>query len=367
MQELNSYKKMLNIVIIISAVALFLKADSYMFVLYYILMMFFMIFRTFRISVKISVKIYLIVTYTLLAIAQTIFCSPSLFSPQNPPYLVWLNSLLCVSFLAVPPLLEKIITVKKYIGFRLPSLDEVYVLSFAELKANKEKVFSAVSKLKKAKSHLTMENLEELALDFPRHSSFKYVNNGNLTDRYFEKAYESLDDNHIYLVISDTGSPASEVFSVFTQKSFNHSSIAFDNDLTTIVSYNGGEKVYPPGLNYEMIELFCKKIDASILVYSLECSREQKKIIIDKIKEINEEGSAYNLMGLLLKQSFKPNIMFCSQFVYSMLNLAGLNYFEMTSKNVRPTDFIECDYYRKLKFEYEITSKRTKMRGKVKV
>jgi hypothetical protein len=49
------------------------------------------------------------------------------------------------------------------------------------------------------------------------------------------------------------------------------------------VSYNGGEKVYLPGLNMEMLKYFNKKEDAAILVYSLPLSKENKKIIIDKM------------------------------------------------------------------------------------
>jgi hypothetical protein len=77
-------------------------------------------------------------------------------------------------------------------------------------------------------------------------------------------------------------------------------------------------------------------------------------MIIKRIKEINAEGNAYNLFGLALKFSFKPNIMFCSQFVYKMLKDVGLNYFEKEEGKIKPTDLIELDYDRKLKYEYKI-------------
>lgn len=48
--------------------------------------------------------------------------------------------------------------------------------------------------------------------------------------------------------------------------------------------------------------------------------------------------------------------MFCSQFVFSMLKTADLTYFEMECTNVKPSDFIELDYYRKLEYLYEIKS-----------
>jgi hypothetical protein len=72
------------------------------------------------------------------------------------------------------------------------------------------------------------------------------------------------------------------------------------------------------------------------------------------VEEINREGNAYNMLGLVLKYSHKPNIMFCSQFVYRMLQIAGLAYFNKDNGKVRPTDFIELDYYRNLQFVYEL-------------
>ena len=76
--------------------------------------------------------------------------------------------------------------------------------------------------------------------------------------------------------------------------------------------------------------------------------------MIEKVREINREGSAYNLLGLAFKYSFRPNIMFCSQFVYQMLQHAGLAYFEKKSTEVRPTGFVELDYHRKLEFAYDL-------------
>jgi hypothetical protein len=37
-----------------------------------------------------------------------------------------------------------------------------------------------------------------------------------------------------------------------------------------------------------------------------------------------------------------------------MLKYAGVHYFEKEDGEVRPTDLIELDYYKKLRFEYEI-------------
>jgi len=75
--------------------------------------------------------------------------------------------------------------------------------------------------------------------------------------------------------------------------------------------------------------------------------------MISKIEKINSEGSSYNTIGLLLKRSFLPNIMFCSQFVYHLLHIACIAYFEKKEECVKPMDFVELDYKRKLEFLYE--------------
>jgi hypothetical protein len=254
-------------------------------------------------------------------------------------------------FVLIPFIINRIFSENKNKKFYLPSVQDVAVLTFNEMIENVNNVKEII---KKGQISLSKENIDELINDIPRHDSFRYINKGSLTKEYFDLAYQKLADQNIYVIISNTGSPASEIISMFTQKQYNHASISFDKELKTIVSYNGGERIYPPGLNMEMIKYFNKKQDSSIIVYSLPITAEQKKNIIDKINEINKQGNAYNLFGLVFKISFKPNIMFCSQFVYRMLKDVGLNYFEKKDGQIKPTDLIELDYYRKLKYEYEI-------------
>jgi hypothetical protein len=250
-----------------------------------------------------------------------------------------------------PFFIEDLFSLSNNKNIYLPSLQDRTVFSFAELKDFYKEALNIINKSGK---NLSKENIAEILNDLPRHNSFRYINNGTLTDEYFEKAYNALNDSNIYIIISNTGSPASEILSAFTNKQYNHASLSFDRDLETIISYNGGERVYPPGLNKEMLQYFNKKKDSSIIVYKLAITEKKKRIMIDRIKEINKNGSAYNLLGLVFKYSHKPNIMFCSQFVYKMLKDVGVNYFEKKDEKIKPTDLIELDYYRKINFEYEI-------------
>ena len=136
---------------------------------------------------------------------------------------------------------------------------------------------------------------------------------------------------------------------------YNHISLAFDRALKTLVSYNGGEGGEAPGLNPETLKGLAERKGASVRVYRLAATRHQKQIMLKRLRKINQEGSAYNLLGLLFPMSCQPNIMFCSQFVYAMLRLAGLHYFRKNPLQVRPTDFVEWDRRGRLAFVAEFT------------
>jgi hypothetical protein len=182
-------------------------------------------------------------------------------------------------------------------------------------------------------------DIAALLRDLPQHNSSRYITRFSLPEGYFAAARNTLADPHVYIVLSDTGSPASKVIGLFTAGPYNHVSLSFDSALETLVSYNGGNGTSRPGLNHERPEYFCQKPGASLMVYRLRIEPEQKRKLINRVAAINREGSSYNLLGLLTKKSKLPNIMFCSQFVYTLLRDSGAAYFDKESGKVKPMDF----------------------------
>ena len=333
---------------------LFVGGDMIIFNLLFVFLFLFLCLRAALSASRIQYKLLLCAAYLFIMIVQIVFNVQVTFNPDRLLVTRLVGRLLNLVFIGVPFMADTIVSRRRLPELCFPSAEEISTLSFEELKHNAEKIADAAEAVSRAGKILSKENLDEIMRDLPRHSAFDYISNGSLTAAWFEAAYNSLDDPNIYLVVSSTGSAASELISLFTRKRYNHASLSFDADLKTIISYNGGERAYPPGLNHEAVEFFNKKKDASFLVYALAAAPEQKRRIIDKVKEINDEGSAYNLMGLVFKFSPRPNIMFCSQFVYRMLDLAGLAYFKKRPGEVKPTDLVEMDYYRKLRFVCEI-------------
>jgi len=287
-------------------------------------------------------------------VVQLVFNAIVIFSGEQTGILFIFQKFIGISLIIVPFFTLYLNYLYSFQNRFFPAVQDATAISFEMMKEAYSRAGSLKDTIAKSKDSLNRDNLTEIAKDIPRHSYTKYLNKNTLTHAFFTECEDSLEDEHLYIVISSTGSSGSELISVFTRKEYNHVSISFDRELKTILSYNGGGNLYPPGLNKEQLEFFRKKEDASMLVYSLKAPKEKKQIVLDKIKEINSNGSAYNLVGLVTKVSVRPNIMFCSQFVYSILRFAGLGYFTEKAASVRPSDFIERDYFRKLDFCYEI-------------
>lgn len=335
-------------------VCLYLFANQPIIIIVYLYLAAVMILRTWLAQFPYVAKIGLTVAYSLLMVIQIIFVSAVVFPLRGMSPMYFVTKLVAVVAVVLPLWVERFVTTNNQTVFYLPTVEEAATVSFDELRQSADTLSNLMSGVAEVKDKVSVAHVKTIIDDLPRHSSVRYINHGTLTPAYFEAVEATLNDEKLYLAVSNTGSAASEMISVFTRKQFNHVSLAFDRDLATIISYNGGDNVYPPGMNAETLEFFHQKTGASILVYSLPVTVAQKTFIRNKIAEINRDGSAYNMIGLVSKHSAKPNIMFCSQFVYQMLKLADIAYFDMKPGEVRPTDFIEQDYYKKLTFEYEL-------------
>lgn len=354
MRDLIADRRLMNTVECFLLAGILFFGTLPIFILTYAYTAMVMIFRAWLSQFKFQIKLTLMSTYTMVLILEILFCAQVTFGHHFFWGTLFVSRLFSTVMILLPLAVERIVIIHKDADSYLPSISELTALSFEQLKHNREAIHHSMEEAEHVRKTLAIDKLKTIFIDMKRHSSIRYVNNGTLTDAYFDAAKDALTDPYIYIIISNTGSDASEIISLFTQKQYNHTSLSFDRELKTIISYNGGNNVYPPGLNPEIVEAFHKKDDASVLVYRLPVTREQKKHMIDQIEQINHDGSAYNIVGLVVKRSLRPNIMFCSQFVYRMLESNGLAYFTKPAGNVKPTDFIELDYYKKTDFCYEI-------------
>lgn len=341
--------------IVLIGAALYWNGNYVVYMLTYIFSFLFLLCSAIFAASAILEKIVQGVVYALVMAAQILFAVLIMRPADGDGQLFDLYRLLGVLIVLAPFLVRQVYFFRRTENCIAPAITDWASLSYSQLLQDQELIGEKIEKLKKAGKVLSKVCLRETVQDLTRHNSFAYVNNGSLTNEYFNMAEAALDDGYLYLVVTKTKSLSAEVIGLFTNRPYNHVSISFDRELRTIISYNGGDKPEPPGLNPELLKELTKRNGASVLLYRLPASSGQKRMILNKVHEINSEGSAYNLLGLLFKASYQPNIMFCSQFTYTMLELAGLNYFEKDAARVRPTDFVELDYYRNLEFVTEIT------------
>ena len=352
MKNYKYHTIILYLTMLMIAAALFFYGDVVLFNLTYFAIFLFVSARAIQSTGRKRMRFLFIVIYFMIYVLQIVF-----YTHIADGYLVWsehpYRKLFVSAAIFLPLVISRYVTVSKYTELYLPTFHEAAMISFSQLHAFTGNIRQTIDEMGKIRTSLTPGNFKYIIDDLPRHNSFRYVNAKSLTEDYFRTAEKSLDDLFLYIIVCDTGTPASEIISVFTHNYFNHASISFDAALETIVSYNSGDRIYPPGLNLELVEYLNKKADASILVYRLPVTREQKQKALDKVAEINRDGSAYNMLGLVFGKSVKPNIMYCSQFVYGMLKYIDASYFDVENV-IKPTDFIEKDYHRKLEFVEKI-------------
>jgi len=353
----NKILAILKTLFIVLSIGVLLISNSALFMLAFAVIYILLIVRTIMTPGRRNMRRYLVSAYTCILILQVYMIETVLQSGTElgvPEFIF--RRVLGLVIMCLPILVGKFVASVKYTHYYLSPTDETVGIGISELLNNAAlEIKHKAEIIGESKKKLCFKNVSAFAMDLTRHNPFRYVNQSSLPDEYFTNARNSFSDPNIYIIISKTGSPPSEILSVFTQKQYNHASLSFDKKLQTTISYNGGEKVFSPGLNMELLEFFRKSPDAKLMVYSLPCTAEQKEKMLMRIEKINREGSAYNILGFSVRnRKKKPNILYCTQFVYSMLDDAGLTYFSDNGK-IKPTDLVELDYYRKLKFELEIT------------
>jgi len=161
----------------------------------------------------------------------------------------------------------------------------------------------------------------------------------------------------VYLLFTDTGTLFTRMIKLYTKKTYNHASIAFDSNFQEMYSF---VRKYP---NNPFIGGFVKEDLRSALflksrgaVYSIWATKEQiarmKEII--KYIEAEQQNYKYNLTGLITytfnKPSHRKNAYFCSQFVAHVLK-EGANYeFHKPISLISPYD-LQC--LTNLQLEYE--------------
>lgn len=152
----------------------------------------------------------------------------------------------------------------------------------------------------------------------------------------------------VYVVLTETGTLLSRAIKLYTHETFNHASIAFDRELREMYSFGRKRENNPfvGGFVHEdpASNLFSNSCCA---IYACPVSDEQYFMLKRLVQhyKFNKHNYKYNFIGLFgfacrLKLK-RNNAFFCSQFVATLLEQAGISLDGKSPYFTKPTDLIK--------------------------
>lgn len=186
-------------------------------------------------------------------------------------------------------------------------------------------------------------------------NSFENLNKVNMSSSFYEAK-----DKCVYILLSKTSTLPSDVIQMWTKEPYAHTSLAFDIELNEMYSF-ARKKLHNPfrcGFIEEDITsgVFGRDVDTVCRVCRLCVTETQYNKIRNIIEDFKKESSYYKynylgIVGVMCNKAVERKYnYFCSQFVYYVLENAGVEMFGKEPGLTRPEDFRQWD---KLELIYE--------------
>ncbi|GAA0494232.1 hypothetical protein GCM10008986_20960 [Salinibacillus aidingensis] len=153
----------------------------------------------------------------------------------------------------------------------------------------------------------------------------------------------------VYIVLTKTGTIFSQTIRLYTKEPYNHVSLSLDKELTELYSF-GRKKAYNPlraGFVKENVKhgIYARFPDTTCEIFELEVSDRQKEKMRKVIRhfQLNQHNYRYNLLGIATipfgKSLERKYAYFCSQFVATVLNMAGIRLWEKPLGLITPGEY----------------------------
>ncbi len=153
----------------------------------------------------------------------------------------------------------------------------------------------------------------------------------------------------VYILLTDTGSVLTRMIKTFTASPYNHVSIGFEEDLSTLYSFGRRQPNNPflGGFVEESIYsgTFKKFKNTTCMLLKFTVEEEEYNMLQSKISFFveNRDTYHYNFMGLIgaafNKRVPRKSAYFCSEFVADVLYQSNVNLWDIPPHMVRPYDF----------------------------
>lgn len=162
-------------------------------------------------------------------------------------------------------------------------------------------------------------------------------------------------EQNIWIVLTGTGTWFSRMIGCFTNAPLNHASIAFDSDLHEVYSFGRKQANNPfdGGLVRENLRApFFRTSECA--VYHCRVSVDDYQRMYNLVTEMmrDQDRYKYNLLGLLgilfRIHIDRADAYFCSHFVATVLERAGLNPVNKPPHLVTPEDFSNSSHFNEI-------------------
>ena len=176
-------------------------------------------------------------------------------------------------------------------------------------------------------------------------------------------------NRNIYLLLTDTGTLFTKAIKLYTGKTYNHASIAFDESLTEVYSF-GRKKPHNPFIGGFVQENIAEELfqNASCAIYEMTITHQEYNAMQRFIEEIvaAQDSYRYNLMGLIAiifkMELERDNAFFCSEFVATVLSRSASINLEASPSLIMPHDLqmlegMQLVYQGELKYYNHLFSK----------
>lgn len=170
----------------------------------------------------------------------------------------------------------------------------------------------------------------------------------------------------IYVLLSNPNTVVAKMIGFYTRAPYNHASIAFDSELREMYSFGRKHPMLPILGGFVKENIDSRVFDkASCAIYSCTVSESEYRQMRDYVRQFEENKDLYSynflgILGVVLNMELGgKNSFFCSQFVSSVFQNAGMQLLDKSACLTTPDDLSTCSCL-KLQFRGSLNQYRDK-------
>ncbi|MDN4494667.1 hypothetical protein [Ureibacillus aquaedulcis] len=155
----------------------------------------------------------------------------------------------------------------------------------------------------------------------------------------------------VYIVLTKTKTVLSKAIQIYTQHDFNHVSISFDAELKEMYSF-GRKNINNPWIGGFVHENPSSTLlrESNCVIFACPVTEQQYTLLKNRIAYYKQNKNVYKynfigLFGVACRVKIKrERAFFCSQFVATLFEEAGLPIYGKSPYFMKPHDFIHLPY-----------------------